>query len=183
MRLFVVVASLVALPLLADESQTARGPLASAWDDESRIYDRVGRVNELRPRRRDTPLRELNISDNEVREIQDVAARHGMTTMLNISPVVTGCPCEEGLLCTDQVYVVADLPDKTVGLQLSRVRNAWVVGTVQMWWFRYDALLKKQTTMDWWEFIKARNELLREFPMCALQDNGATTARSRETPR
>src|ERR1043165_9489862 len=135
--------SIVALPAMAEGPQKVSRPLPDWMVERLRMQKIEDHANDLRPRRRDTPLRELNITDNEVREIQDIAGKYAMQTMLNISPVVHGCPCEEGPLCTDQVYVVATLPEKTVGLQLSRVRNAWVLGTVQQWWLRYDALRAK----------------------------------------
>lgn len=143
------------------------------------------RVDELRPRRRDTPLRDLNITDNEVREIQALAARYKMDTMLNISPVVAGCPCEDGPLCTDQVYIVSELPANTVGLQLSRVRNAWVVGPVQRWWLKYASFKSTETTTDYYKFRQAKNNLLLEFPMCVGKGEPAktTTAQTREATK
>src|SRR3982750_3948336 len=84
------------------------------------------RVFELQPRRRDAPLRYVNLTDDEVREIQRVAANHIPKVLLNISPVVTGCPCEEGPQCTEQVYVLAGV-NEPQGLQLSRVKNSWQV--------------------------------------------------------
>ena len=63
------------------------------------------RAQELYPRRRDTPMRDLNISDGEVREIQRLMKTINVQEILNISAVVTGCACEEGADCTEQVYV------------------------------------------------------------------------------
>jgi hypothetical protein len=144
------------------------------------------RAYELRPRRRDAPLRYLNISDNEVREIQQVAEKFLTPTMLNISPVIEGCPCEEGPLCTDQVYVVPFANDKATGLQLSRVKNVWQVGVVQQWWARYDALNARGKKMDYLEFRRAESELFREFPSCVGElvpaEKTASTAKV-ETPK
>jgi hypothetical protein len=120
----------------------------------------------LTPKRRDEPLRYLNISDIEVREIQLVAEKYLPKVLLNISPVVTGCPCEEGPQCTDQVYIVAETAQSSKGLQLSHVRNAWVVGTVQQWFLRYEELLSRQPKMDFENFMRARSELYRDFPAC-----------------
>lgn len=184
MRSFVLCALLMfaAVQVFAEEPRVTRQSW-SEWLSEGRRMQRIeDRAFELRPHRRDTPLREVNISDNEVREVQDIASQYAMNTMLNISPVVAGCPCEEGPLCTDQVYVIATLPEKTVGLQLSRVRNAWVVGAVQKWWLRYDVLLKEgATAKDYEEFRQKRNRMLLEFPACALKEGEsdvATTAQS-----
>jgi hypothetical protein len=180
-----VLVSLVALPALAEEPQKVRRTMPDWMAERLRMQRIEDRAPALRPHRRDTPLRDLNITDNEVREIQDIAGRYAMNTMLNISPVVHGCPCEEGPLCTDQVYVVATLPEKTVGLQLSRVRDAWVVGSVQKWWMRYEALEAK-AVRDYGEYMGARNQLLLEFPVCALKEartDGAAGAQSRDTQK
>ena len=131
---------------------------------------------ELRPSRRDEPLRYLNISDNEVREIQLVAEKYIPQAIVNISPVVTGCPCEEGPQCTEQVYIVANGSDRSSGLQLSRVRNTWVVGNIQQWWLRYDALRARRISMDWRAYESSEAELLRELPQCVGELVPATTA-------
>jgi hypothetical protein len=128
------------------------------------------RSNELSPGRRDTPLRDLNISDEEVREVQAVSKDYLPRAMVNISPVVTECPCEEGPQCTAQVYVLATENDKTVGLQLSRTKTTWAVGAVQKWWFKRDAVRRQNTGdafVDYYFYEKAMNELYAEFPMCA----------------
>lgn len=140
--------------------------VASREDWQSRKPDPVYRAWQLRPVRRDEPLRYLNISDYEVREIQLVAEKYLPKVLLNISPVVTGCPCEEGPQCTDQVYIVAETAQSSKGLQLSRVRNAWVVGTVQQWYLKYEELLGREPRMDFSNFMRAKSELYRDFPMC-----------------
>ena len=86
--------------------------------------------------------------------------------LLNISPVVSGCPCEEGPQCTDQVYIVAQTSQNSRGLQLSRVRNAWVVGTVQQWYLKYEELLTREPKMNYLDVMRAESELYREFPVC-----------------
>ena len=81
---------------------------------------------------------------------------------------------------------VATLPGKTLGFQLSRVRNAWGVGVVQKWWIRYAAFQKKASTMEFDAWQAERNQLLLEFPACTLQEgkpDGTTTAQSRDTTK
>jgi len=124
------------------------------------------RAWQLLPKRRDEPLRYLNISDIEVREIQLVAEKYIPKVLLNISPVVTGCPCEEGPQCTDQVYIVAENGKSSRGLQLSRVKNAWVVGSVQQWYFKFEELHKRVPKMNYLDLMRAESELYREFPVC-----------------
>ena len=141
----------------------------AAQDRDALVAKRMDmqtRAFELRPRRRDEPLRYVNLSDNEMREIQQVAQSYLSKTVLNVSPVVEGCPCEEGPMCTEQVYVVTLASGKATGLQLSRVKKVWKVGVVQMWWSRYDALREQQKKMEYRAFMRAESELYREFPVC-----------------
>jgi len=151
------------------------------WDQQRKRYDRIWqRARELSPGRRDTPLRELNISDGEVREVQSIAAHYLPRALVNISPVVAGCPCEEGLACTAQVYVLATAKGQTSGLQLSRTKQHWDVGVVQKWWLKRNAVERPKTGNDFLDYYlaqKAHNDLLEEFPMCdANLDRGAQPA-------
>jgi hypothetical protein len=160
-----LMAAVLALGLAA--LAAAEEPRSSGYSSAStRKPDPRYRASQLRPRRRDEPLRYLNISDYEVREIQEVAGKYLPKVLLNISPVVTGCPCEEGPQCTDQVYIVAQTSQDSRGLQLSRVRNAWVVGTVQQWFLKYEELLSRERKMNYASFERAQSELYREFPVC-----------------
>src|SRR5437879_11483635 len=76
------------------------------------------RMQKTHPARRDAPLRELNLSDTEVREIQSVALRLLPGSSINLSGVVTGCACEEGPGCSDQVWTVAHRAGKTLGFEV-----------------------------------------------------------------
>jgi hypothetical protein len=124
------------------------------------------RARELFPRRRDEPLRYANLSDLEMREVQAVAARHIPPAIVNVSGVVLGCPCEEGPECTEQVYVVSNKDNHPYGLQLSRVKKKWMVGTVQGWWTRYESLKARESRMDRREYIAHMDRLVLEFPAC-----------------
>jgi hypothetical protein len=175
--------SVVALPALPDDARKAAPAMSARFAEMERMAQIERRAFQLQPHRVDTPLRELNISDGEVREIEVIARKYALNSMLNISPVIAGCACEEGPLCTDQVYVVATTPAETVGLQLSRVRNAWVVGPVQQWWLQFDKLRARKATMDWPRYQEMKDRMLLEFPMCALKEGtprDATTAQSRD---
>jgi hypothetical protein len=140
------------------------------WSSQHGRYSRIKkRAEELRPARRNEPLRELNITDDEVREVQAIAVGYLPRDLVNISPVVTACPCEEGPTCTAQVYVVATGKGKTSGLQLSRMNQAWQVGVVQQWWLKRSAVKVQNTgnaTLDGFLYEKAVNDLLEEFPVC-----------------
>lgn len=143
------------------------------WDAQDERYRAVlKRAEELYPARRNTPLRNVNISDEEIREVEQITRKYLPRAYVNISPVVTECPCEEGLACTAQVYVVAQTADKTRGIQLSRMNKQWNVGVVQQWWLRRDAVVRQHTGdsfLDFYLYRKAVTELLEEFPMCAGQ--------------
>jgi hypothetical protein len=154
----------LALGFMQAGAEEQRSPVRK--EVSTRRPDPRYRAWQLLPQRRDEPLRYLNISDIEVREIQQVAEKYLPKVLLNISPVVTGCPCEEGPQCTDQVYIVAESGQSSKGLQLSRVRNAWIVGTVQQWYLRFEELLSREGMMAFEDFMRAKSELYREFPMC-----------------
>src|SRR4051812_7093184 len=145
------------------------------WDSQiARYGDIRQRAHELYPARRDAPLRELNISDNEIREVEAIAYKYLPRTTINISPVVADCPCEEGLACNAQVYVVSTVKDRWRGLQLSHMNNHWQLGVVQEWWLRFQAIRDPHTGdsfLDYYLRRRAESELYEEFPVCAIKAN------------
>jgi hypothetical protein len=140
---------------------------------ESKHHPHINRIWQTQPRRRDGPLRELNLSDNEVREIQALAFQIYPGSILNISGVVTGCPCEEGPMCTDQVWIVAHSAGQINGLQLSHVGGSWTIGVVQRWWSDYQRLLDNPTLhrKTWYTEVE---EMQNKFPACPEAAAGAT---------
>ena len=168
----------LAVPLLAGV-QAADAPLSKyeQWRRQRDFaIDVIYRALELRPGRRDEPLREINITDNEIREIQQRTRSYLPNSYVNISPVVTGCPCEEGPACTDQVFVLADAGAHTLGLQLSRVNDRWVVGEVQKWWLAYERFLTRDDWRDRDEYYEAEYWLTTQFPVCPSPAPAATVA-------
>jgi hypothetical protein len=155
------------------QTRTTREEFDAIWRQmrqmESRIHQTFDRAAMLRPVRRDEPLREMNLSDNEVREIQGLVVDHLPKDMVNISPVVAGCACEEGPSCSAQVYVVAMNGDYHRGLQLSRVDDAWRIGAIQTWWLEYEALAPKLRKMELREALEKRYALANRFPACAAK--------------
>ena len=147
------------------------------WDANRKRYAAIWeRALELSPGRRDTPLRDLNITDGEVREVQAIAVRYLPRALVNISPVVGECPCEEGPACTAQVYVLATAKDQTSGLQLSRMKEVWDVGVVQKWWLKRNAVQRQNTGnqfLDYYLAQKAHIDLLEEFPKCVGRSGNA----------
>ena len=171
----------------------APAPAADDFDFDWKEYQRRARITmkvrdraqELYPRRRDEPLREANITDNEIREIEALVESHLPRAIVNIGPVVTGCPCEEGSQCTDQVWLQANTARESVGMLLSRSRNRWDLSTVQKWWLRRWALEREESELDWRERGEREWALVQDFPVCTeppgSSDNVA--ARSSAEPR
>lgn len=168
MRRLVVPLSVVSILAVAvgvaDTDKDRWAAYMAAMDKHFRLWEYARKIQ---PARRDAPLRQLNISDEEVREIQSVAAEVVPRTIVNIGGVVTGCPCEDGSDCTDQVWIVAWRPEKSTGLMLSRINNRWVIGPIQQWWLRYDDLEARRRTFRSMEaFYQAENDLIDRFPAC-----------------
>lgn len=141
------------------------------------------RINETRPQRRDSPLREENIHDYEVRQIQTAASNLFPDAIINIAGVVTGCPCEEGPSCSDQVWILAYQSERTSGLQLSRIGSRWTIGAVQRWWFEYEKLEARRDTFNSISaYFNAQDALKEQFPACISSteessDTNGTAAR------
>lgn len=167
---------LIATAWAADNgnSRTASAEARIEREIWMRAMELETRARELYPRRRDTPMRYANMTDDEVREVQVIARKYKMAEFVNISPVVTGCPCEEGAGCTEQVYITSNVGERTTGLQLSRRRNLWTVGVVQKWWLEFAALLARESKMSYREFSAARHVKLLEFPQCLKSEEQST---------
>lgn len=132
-----------------------------------KIFAIEKRIRETRPQRRDSPLREENIRDEEVRQIQATASQVVSKAIINISDVVTGCPCEEGPACTDQVWILAHQSERTTRLQLSKISDHWTIGVVQRWWLEYEKLEARQHTFRPISAYFAAEDALKErFPAC-----------------
>ncbi len=135
-----------------------------------RLFSIDQRAQQARPYRRESPSREENITDNEVREIQVVTANIVPGAILNIGTVVVGCPCEDGQSCSNQVWVVAHRPEKTKGLLLSKISGHWAVGPVQQWWFdREDLEARRKSFPSVLAYIDAEDALTGRFPACRSQ--------------
>jgi len=131
------------------------------------------RIEATRPYPRVTPSRPENIRDEEVREIQRVIAEILPDTIVNSSTVVTGCTCEDGPTCSDQVWVIAYRPGRSKGVLLSRINGAWRVGPVQHWWLEYEKL-ERRFRADY----NAEDAFKEQFPAC-LDKAAADRARPR----
>jgi hypothetical protein len=117
-------------------------------------------------------LRQDNISDEEVREVEQAAFEAYPDSIVNISGVTDGCNCEEGGACTAQVWLALYREEHIRGLVLSKIDGHWKVGAVQRWWNQYSA---HQSTNPGFgrgpEQIAWRQEnqrLLDSFPACPI---------------
>jgi hypothetical protein len=160
--LFAVLAAGTALCQSSDDQKRAdfRAKIEKISAIEKRIY-------QTRPNRREQPARADNISDDEVREIQGIALQVMPGSILNISTVVTGCPCEETPSCSDQVWIVGYQPKITRGISLSKIDNHWQVGAVQRWWFDYEDLqARRKQFRSFSDYRAAEDDLDEQFPVC-----------------
>ena len=132
---------------------------------QERIFQIEERIRATRPRNRLTPARAENISDEEVREVKAVVAQVLAKAIVNISTVVTGCECEDGPFCTEQVWVITYGSVAGQGLLLSRIAHRWKIGPVQQWWLDYErAGTKRYRTSK--ELDDAEDALTEAFPAC-----------------
>ena len=154
---------------LTAEECARRAYLDVRGAEMERVWAILDRAKEVRPQRRDSPLRYLNVSDNEVREIQEAASEVVGNVLVTIGGVVTGCPCEDGAKCTNQVWVLAHRPNDTIGLLLSKVNEHWQIGTIQRWWLRNEQITVRRqnaTSNEARETVERDwQKLVDEFPM------------------
>jgi hypothetical protein len=139
-----------------------------------------------RPQRLDGPLRTDNVTDEEVREIQQAASEILPKQLVNISGVTSGCRCEDGPTCKAYAWVTAFYQGRPQALQLALIGQHWAIGPVQRWWLQHDQLeLQLRKEKDWLKSEQARNDLILKFPNCPQVKSGAqpiNTARSSPIP-
>jgi hypothetical protein len=104
--------------------------------EDSESYRYIRTTEPLRPNR---PLRQDNISDEEVREVQGAALEVYPDSIVSISGVTDGCNCEEGSNCTAQVWLALYRENQTRSLVLSKIDGHWKIGALQSWLLQYNA--------------------------------------------
>jgi hypothetical protein len=162
--LFLLIWSVVESTSAQTPAELRNAPTRPSYEE---LWAINGRIRETYPERRESPVRLENIRDEEVREIQTAVQAIFPEAIVNIATVVTGCPCEEGPTCTDQVWILASRPDKTLGLQLSKVAGHWGIGLIQRWWLRYSELQKRESVFrSPSEYDDAVVLLKGQFPSC-----------------
>jgi hypothetical protein len=156
--------ALVGIALLSGGFVRSQSEAFKTWMTRMRGLEL--RMWEILPPRRDSPRRYENISDGEVREVQSVMAQLAPLAIVNIGTVATGCPCEEGPTCTDQVWVVGYRPEKMTEVLLSRVSDHWTIGPVQRLWWEYGDLEARWADYRPSEFLRAKYSVLQRLPSC-----------------
>lgn len=162
---------------------TLIAPCDSSWSQSNDDGRQMTRAEKIRyifrtfPVRRDYPLREKNISDTEVREIEAVMKERFPGSIVHISGVVVGCPCEDGPKCSAQVWSVATRDAISDQVVLSRIDGRWAVGPLQAWWIVRERIVsefrkpvKKEPEdrrIDFREYRRRLNEHIDAFPFCA----------------
>ncbi len=75
----------------------------------------------------DSPLREKNITDEEVREIQNAVRTYFPGAIVYVGGVFDRCKCEEGSNCISQVIVNGRVDDENFSVSLSNFGDSWTV--------------------------------------------------------
>lgn len=171
MRLTFIIAGLclaLSTTVWSDDARTGANRPISPWSSQ---------IWKTRPVRRDLPLRQENITDNEVREIEAVMQEMFPGSVVYISAVTTGCPCEDGPDCTDQVWSVAFRDGVNSELALSRIDGEWQIGPLQDWWLirdRIEELFRstrgtdpEQRRISFNEYMRRMDEHNLAFPFCS----------------
>ena len=151
--------------LRSPESQA----LTARWRNWQRERDLDRRIIESEPTlayRRSAPFREINISDEEVRQIEVVVHELIPGAIVIISGVAKGCPCEDGPGCSAQVWTAINRSERIHSLELSDINEHWVIGPVQRW-FLESAQLERSKYPTYADYTAARGALDNRYPSCA----------------
>ncbi len=161
----VMLATLIAAANGAESTSTRQRAALLLKQKQSEMLEK--RILETRPRRRDTPARAVNITNEEVQEIRAVAAKVMRGDIVNIGTVVTGCPCEDGTSCTEQVWILGNRAGRISGLLLSKIDKHWQLGPMQRWWLEFESVERNsQKLRTSSEYYKALDDVKQKFPVC-----------------
>jgi hypothetical protein len=137
--------------------------------EESDSYREIVLAEPQLPNR---PARRENISDEEVREVQDAALQVYPDFIVVISGVTDGCACEEGRQCSAQVGLALNRDNVTRSLVLSKINGHWKIGAVQSWWLKFREFERTHPRPTNWDALqnweRARQALLKQFPACPV---------------
>jgi hypothetical protein len=148
--------------------------LTARWHKLQRDRDLQRRIATLDPNRYRSPtsLRDLDISDEEVLQIEAVVREIIPGAIVMISGVAKGCPCEDGPGCSAQVWIAVHLPKETRALEISDINDHWAIGPVQQWYLDSAELQRSKypTSAD---YNAARDALSDRFPTCSIESSNA----------
>jgi hypothetical protein len=136
------------------------------WQHERDLDRRIFRSAVNPSYRANTPLRKININDEEVRQIQAVVHELIPGAIVLISGVAEGCPCEDGPDCSAQVWTAIDRSAGIRSLELSDINDHWVIGPVQRWYLE-SAQLERSKFPTSAEYYAARTTLNNRYPTCS----------------
>src|ERR1700720_58037 len=158
-----LVAPLLCATALAQSAADVQHRDNSGWFRHIRTTD---------PGRPNGPLRQDNITDEEVRELQRAVLEVFPDAIVGISGVTDGCDCEDGSNCTAQVWLALYRENQTRSLVLSKIDGHWKIGAVQSWWLRYSAhqstnpgFGRNPKQIAW---AQENQRLLDSFPTCPI---------------
>lgn len=158
--------------------QLVRSPesqaLTARWQRYQRDRDLQRRISESEPTRYRSPasFREIDINDEEIREIEGVVRELIPGAIVMISGVAKGCPCEDGPACAAQVWIAVHLPKQTRSLELSDINDHWVIGPVQQWFLDSGQLQRSKYSTSA-EYAAARQALDDRYPICSAPPSSA----------
>jgi hypothetical protein len=128
------------------------------------------------------PARRENISDEEVREVQQAALSVYPDFIVVISGVTDGCACEEGGQCSAEVGLALNRDNVTRSLVLSKIDGHWNVGAVQSWWLQLREFENTHPYPSSWDALqnwrRARDALLKRYPACPAPAGNWTLQRN-----
>jgi hypothetical protein len=178
LRLSFTSAAVVAAVLICAGAfaQTADTPQQGA---ESDWYREIPSSEPGLPNR---PMRRENISDEEVREVQEAALQVYPDFIVVISGVTDGCACEEGRQCSAQVGLALNRNNVTRSLVLSKINSHWRIGAVQNWFLKYHEFERNHPRPTNWDDLqdweRARQALFKLYPACPAPTGNWTLLRN-----
>jgi hypothetical protein len=170
-------AAFLAILLWADGSAYPADDPSGAGDS-----DWYREIPSSEPQLPSRPARRENISDEEVREVQDAALQVYPDFIVVISGVTDGCTCEEGSQCSAQVGLALNRNNVTRSLVLSKINSHWRIGAVQNWFLKYHEFERNHPRPTNWDDLqdweRARQALFKLYPACPAPTGNWTLLRS-----
>lgn len=178
LRTMTVLIAFCATELLASWSVAQSDPRAVDRQIDAKLTSRYQNARSL-----NRSMRDENIRDEEVKELQIVIATLDKGSITSIGPVIAGCHCEEGPACTAEVTVALHKPGQSVGMNFSRIEGKWQLGLLQKWDLKYGAAQARywnrrvpaaERGKQQQAYVEELATLLAEMPQCAANSTLVT---------